>query len=152
MHASLIRRQLGTLIPPKVATPRSLVSSAIVTVIDHDMATLLTTRSQSGGSGAALAPLVAFYSKLPKGPAPSTSGLRGRYFEGVNVSGKPLAFTILAIFGLGYAIDYNSEFLFFPVTLLDALLIMIAFSSASKYVLICFSVFHRLMVHFHRTP
>ena len=25
MHASLVRRQLGTLIPPKVATPKSLV-------------------------------------------------------------------------------------------------------------------------------
>ncbi|KAH8108537.1 mitochondrial F1-F0 ATP synthase subunit F of fungi-domain-containing protein [Phellopilus nigrolimitatus] len=87
MHASLVRRQLGSLIPPKVATPKSL----------------------SGGSGAGLAPLVEFYSKLPKGAAPASasSGIRGRYFEGANASAKPLVFTILAIFGFGYTIDYN---------------------------------------------
>ncbi|EJC98427.1 uncharacterized protein FOMMEDRAFT_129322 [Fomitiporia mediterranea MF3/22] len=89
MHASLVRRQLGSLIPPKIATPK-----------------LLTGRPGSGGGG--LAPLVEFYSKLPKGPASSaSSGIRGRYYEGANASGKPLVFTILAIFGLGYTIDYN---------------------------------------------
>jgi len=87
MHASLVRRQLGTLIPPKVATPKSL----------------------SGGSGSGLAPLVEFYSKLPKGSAPTSAsrGIKGRFFEGENASGKPLAFTILAIFGIGYTIDYH---------------------------------------------
>ncbi|THH07110.1 hypothetical protein EW145_g3613 [Phellinidium pouzarii] len=64
---------------------------------------------QTGGSNAGLAPLVEFYSKLPKGAASSSasSGLRARYFEGANASAKPFVFTILAIFGLGYAIDYN---------------------------------------------
>ncbi|PAV16785.1 ATP17 subunit F of the F0 sector of mitochondrial F1F0 ATP synthase [Pyrrhoderma noxium] len=86
MHSSLVRRQLSTLIPPKVATPKSL----------------------SGGSGAGLAPLVEFYSKLPKGPATAqSSGIKGRFFDGKNASAKPLVFTILAIFGLGYTIDYN---------------------------------------------
>ncbi|TDL18336.1 hypothetical protein BD410DRAFT_775110 [Rickenella mellea] len=87
MHASLIRRQLGTLIPPKVATPKSL----------------------SGGSGAGLSPLVEFYSKLPKGPAAKSAfgGIKGRYFNGANASGGPIIFTILAVFGLGYTIDYN---------------------------------------------
>ncbi|KAI5120452.1 hypothetical protein M0805_008499 [Coniferiporia weirii] len=90
MYASLARRQLSSLIPPKVATPKSL----------------------SGGSNAGLAPLVEFYSKLPKGSAPtsaSSGGLRGRYFESANASAKPLVFTILGIFALGYTIDYNKH-------------------------------------------
>ncbi|KLO04757.1 hypothetical protein SCHPADRAFT_917890 [Schizopora paradoxa] len=89
MHASLVRRQLGTLIPPKVATPKSL----------------------SGGSGASLTPLVEFYSKLPKGSAPTSAsgGIKGRYFEGKNATAAPLAFTMLALFGLGYTIDYHKH-------------------------------------------
>ena len=73
---------------------------------------LLCTSAQSGGSGEGLAPLVEFYSKLPKGSAPAraSSGIKARYFEGANASGKPLAFTILALLGLGYTIDYNSAF------------------------------------------
>ncbi|KAL5501911.1 ATP17 [Sanghuangporus vaninii] len=87
MHASLVRRSLNNLVPPKIATPKIL----------------------SGGTGstAGLGPLVDFYSKLPKGPAQPSSGIRARYFEGAKASGKPLVFTILAIFGLGYTIDYN---------------------------------------------
>lgn len=70
---------------------------------------------QSGGSGAGLAPLVEFYSKLPKGSATATAskGLRGRFFEGKNASAAPLAYTILAIGGFGYAIDYNSACLYY---------------------------------------
>lgn len=51
-----------------------------------------------------------FYSKLPKGPSPSTAsgGIKARYFNGKNASAAPLLFTILAIFGLGYTIDYQS--------------------------------------------
>ena len=65
---------------------------------------------QSGGSNAGLTPLVEFYSKLPKGPAPASasSGLRARYFEGARASPKPLVATIVGIFLLGYTIDYNS--------------------------------------------
>ncbi|EGN97759.1 ATP17, subunit F of the F0 sector of mitochondrial F1F0 ATP synthase [Serpula lacrymans var. lacrymans S7.3] len=86
MHVSLIRRQLGGIIPPKIATPSHLTS----------------------GSGANLTPLVNFYSKLPKGPAPSTvGGIKARYFNGKNASGAPLVWTILGIFGLGYTVDYQ---------------------------------------------
>ncbi|EDR01727.1 uncharacterized protein LACBIDRAFT_295540 [Laccaria bicolor S238N-H82] len=86
MHASLIRRQLGGLVPPKIATPK-LVSS---------------------GSGASLGPLVEFYSKLPKGEAtPRVSGIKGRFFTGKNASGTPLVALIVGLFGIGYTIDYN---------------------------------------------
>jgi F-type H+-transporting ATPase subunit f len=67
---------------------------------------------QSGGSGEGLAPLVNFYSKLPKGPA-SASGFRGikaRFFEGKNASSLPVWGTILGLFALGYTIDYQSWF------------------------------------------
>lgn len=65
---------------------------------------------QSSGSGAGLSPLVSFYSKLPKGPAPTSAirGIKARYFDGKNASGAPLVWTILGIFGLGYTIDYQS--------------------------------------------
>jgi len=87
MHASLIRRQLGGLVPPKIATPSHL----------------------SGGSGEGLAPLVNFYSKLPKGPAPASAfkGIKARFFSGKNASAVPLWSTILGIFALGYTIDYQ---------------------------------------------
>ncbi|GJE92586.1 ATP synthase subunit f [Phanerochaete sordida] len=87
MQPSLIRRQLGGLVPPKVASP-----------------SLLTT-----GTGASLAPLVNFYSKLPKGPAPSSAsgGIKGRFFNGKNASGAPLVWLMVGIFGLGYTIDYQ---------------------------------------------
>ncbi|THU97334.1 hypothetical protein K435DRAFT_662960 [Dendrothele bispora CBS 962.96] len=88
MHASLVRRQLGGLVPPKIATPKSV----------------------SGGSGAGLSPLVNFYSKLPKGATTSsTGGIKGRFFAGSNASGVPLVALIVGIFGLGYTLDYNSE-------------------------------------------
>ncbi|EIN12281.1 hypothetical protein PUNSTDRAFT_130541 [Punctularia strigosozonata HHB-11173 SS5] len=86
MHASLVRRQLGGLVPPKVASPTIL----------------------SSGSGASLSPLVEFYSKLPKGSASvKASGIKGRFFNGKNASGAPLVWTILGIFTLGYTIDYQ---------------------------------------------
>ncbi|KAE9394598.1 hypothetical protein BT96DRAFT_958777 [Gymnopus androsaceus JB14] len=87
MHASLIRRQLGGLVPPKIATPKSV----------------------SGGSGDGLGPLVNFYSKLPKGAATArVSGIKGRFFNGSNASGMPLIVLIAGLFGLGYTIDYNN--------------------------------------------
>ncbi|KAK0460072.1 mitochondrial F1-F0 ATP synthase subunit F of fungi-domain-containing protein [Desarmillaria tabescens] len=91
MHASLIRRQLGGLVPPKIATPKLV----------------------SGGSGEGLAPLVSFYSKLPKGSAtPRTGGIKARYFLGNNVSGGPYLALILGLFGIGYTLDYQSEWSF----------------------------------------
>ncbi|KAJ3892552.1 mitochondrial F1-F0 ATP synthase subunit F of fungi-domain-containing protein [Lentinula edodes] len=86
MHASLIRRQLGGLVPPKIATPKSV----------------------SGGSGDGLGPLVNFYSKLPKGAATARiSGIKGRFFNGANASGAPLLALIGGLFGIGYTIDYH---------------------------------------------
>ncbi|ETW74590.1 mitochondrial F1-F0 ATP synthase, subunit F [Heterobasidion irregulare TC 32-1] len=87
MYASLVRRQLGGLVPPKIASPSIL----------------------SAGQGADLTPLVNFYSKLPKGPAaaPSARGIKARYFDGKNASAAPIVVTIAAIFGLGYTIDYQ---------------------------------------------
>ncbi|KAJ8515570.1 hypothetical protein ONZ45_g7037 [Pleurotus djamor] len=87
MHASLVRRQLGGLVPPKIASPSLL----------------------SGGSGDGLAPLVNFYSKLPKGPATASAGrgLKARFFNGKNASGAPIVATVFAIFALGYTIDYQ---------------------------------------------
>ncbi|KAF9256756.1 hypothetical protein L218DRAFT_975336 [Marasmius fiardii PR-910] len=88
MHASLIRRQLGGIVPPKIAS-KNLVS---------------------GGSGEGLSPLVNFYSKLPKGNASArVGGIKGRYFNGDNASGAPLAWLIVALFGIGYTIDYNKH-------------------------------------------
>lgn len=69
---------------------------------------------QTSGGGESLTPLVNFYSKLPKGPAPRTfGGIKARYFSGENASASPLVFTILAIFGIGYTIDYQSKLRFF---------------------------------------
>ncbi|KAF8223924.1 hypothetical protein L208DRAFT_1411184 [Tricholoma matsutake] len=86
MHASLIRRQLGGLIPPKIATPKLV----------------------AGESGTGLGPLVDFYSKLPKGQAAQrVGGIKGRYFSGSNASGKPIVALILGLFAIGYTLDYN---------------------------------------------
>ncbi|KAI0930956.1 hypothetical protein AcV7_004996 [Taiwanofungus camphoratus] len=88
MQPTLIRRQLGGLVPPKIATPSIL----------------------SSGSGAGLGPLVNFYSKLPKGPAPTSAvgGIKARYFNGKNASAAPLLFAIFGVMGLGYTIDYQT--------------------------------------------
>lgn len=53
-----------------------------------------------------------FYSKLPKGAAPTSGfgGIKARYFNGKNASGKPLVAIIAAIFGVGYTIDYQSSY------------------------------------------
>ncbi|KAH7913368.1 ATP17, subunit F of the F0 sector of mitochondrial F1F0 ATP synthase [Hygrophoropsis aurantiaca] len=88
MYASLVRRQLGGIVPPKIATPSHL----------------------SSGSGEGLAPLVNFYSKLPKGPAASTvGGIKARYFNGKNASAAPVVWTILGLFTFGYTIDYQKH-------------------------------------------
>ena len=67
---------------------------------------------KSAGKGADLSPLVAFYSKLPKGqaPEPAVRGIKARYFNGKNASASPIVVTVLALFGLGYTIDYHSKF------------------------------------------
>lgn len=86
MHSTLARRALGNLVPPKIATPASV----------------------SGGSAAALAPLVQFYSKLPKGPAPKRAGSAGAWLlNAKNASGKPILATIASLMILGYTIEYQ---------------------------------------------
>ncbi|KAJ7643399.1 mitochondrial F1-F0 ATP synthase subunit F of fungi-domain-containing protein [Mycena polygramma] len=86
MHPSLLRRQLGGLVPPKIATP-GLVS---------------------GNSGGGLGPLVEFYSKLPKGPAPARmGGIKGRFFSGKNASAAPVLALIGGLFLIGYTMDYQ---------------------------------------------
>ena len=74
---------------------------------------------QSGGSGEGLAPLVDFYSKLPKGNAtPKVGGIKGRFFNGDNASGTPYVLAILGILGIGYTLDYHSAFPYFSLLLL----------------------------------
>ncbi|KAJ7049876.1 mitochondrial F1-F0 ATP synthase subunit F of fungi-domain-containing protein [Mycena amicta] len=87
MHASLIRPSLGGLVPPKIATPKLV----------------------SGDSAGPLGPLVSFYSKLPKGPAPkpAMSGIKGRWFSGKNASAKPVLALIGGLWLIGYTLDYQ---------------------------------------------
>ena len=66
--------------------------------------------TKSGETGSGLEPLVNFYSKLPKGQATArVGGIKGRYYNGANASGKPLAALIVGLFAIGYTIDYNSK-------------------------------------------
>ena len=127
MHASLVRRNLSGLVPPKIASPSILVSPQRYLISDSNIRLthairpffffflnfgLLFLCTQSAGKGADLSPLVAFYSKLPKGqaPEPAVRGIKARYFNGKNASASPIVVTVLALFGLGYTIDYHSEF------------------------------------------
>ncbi|KAJ7910099.1 mitochondrial F1-F0 ATP synthase subunit F of fungi-domain-containing protein [Mycena leptocephala] len=88
MHPSPLRRQLGGLVPPKIATP-GLVS---------------------GNSGGGLGPLVDFYSKLPKGHAPARfGGIKGRFFSGKNASAGPALAIIGGLFLIGYTMDYQQH-------------------------------------------
>ncbi|KAF7292220.1 ATP synthase subunit f, mitochondrial [Mycena indigotica] len=89
MHASLIRRSLGGLVPPKIATPKLV----------------------SGDSAGPLGPLVSFYSKLPKGraPAPAVAGVKGRLFSGKNASAKPVLALIGGLWLVGYTLDYQLD-------------------------------------------
>ncbi|KAI5896113.1 uncharacterized protein SCHCODRAFT_02614072 [Schizophyllum commune H4-8] len=85
MQPTFARAQLGGLVPPKIASPNLV----------------------SGGSGAALRPLVAFYSKLPKGEATAASGGLKKYFVGRNATAKPLLALIVGLWTIGYTIDYQ---------------------------------------------
>jgi F-type H+-transporting ATPase subunit f len=118
MHASLIRRNLSGLVPPKIASPSILVECLLRPCRPP---LLIYSFVQSAGKGADLTPLVAFYSKLPKGPAPESAGrgIKARYFNGKNASASPIVVTMLAIFGLGYTIDYQSACCVFFSTLID---------------------------------
>lgn len=75
-------------IPPKIATPKSA--------------------SGPGGSSARMESVVGFYKSLPKGDAPQKrgGGIKARYFDGKNASGKPIVATLFTMFLIGYSIDY----------------------------------------------
>ncbi|KAJ7144341.1 mitochondrial F1-F0 ATP synthase subunit F of fungi-domain-containing protein [Mycena epipterygia] len=87
MHGSLVRRSLGGLVPPKIATPKLV----------------------SGDASGPLSPLVAFYSKLPKGraPVPAVRGIKERFFSGKNASAAPVLALIGGLFLVGYTMDYQ---------------------------------------------
>lgn len=92
-----------------------------------------------------------FYSKLPKGPAPAKyGGIKGRYFNGKNASGKPIVATIFAIFALGYTIDYQSELSTFAISCyeLNVYVITVHLSRSSPF---CQNLSHADS-SFRRTP
>jgi len=85
MHSSLIRRQLCGLVPPKIATLAHLVSYHFkcnrmidkLPFFPNFFFSILSSRVvlkslSAGGSGEGLSPLVSFYSKPPKEPAPAS--------------------------------------------------------------------------------
>lgn len=95
---------------------------------------------QSSGQGSELAPLVAFYSKLPKGPAPPppAASLKAKFFDGKNASGKPLVYGIIGIFLIGYTLDYQSAY---TITLMPNTLLTLFMS----LLLICTRYFRRVV-------
>ncbi|KAF7318574.1 hypothetical protein HMN09_00367700 [Mycena chlorophos] len=104
MYASAVRRSLQGLVPPKIATPKLV----------------------AGDSAGPLGPLVSFYSKLPKGPAPASAagGIKARYFSGKNASAKPVLALIGGLWLIGYSLDYQRASSSFSVStsLADAFL------------------------------
>ncbi len=95
---SALTNQLGAVrnnstlpIPPKIATPKSAQGP--------------------GGSSARMESVVGFYKSLPKGDAPQKrgGGIKARYFDGKNASGKPIVATLFTLFLIGYSIDYATH-------------------------------------------
>ncbi|SNX84775.1 related to ATP17 - ATP synthase complex, subunit f [Melanopsichium pennsylvanicum] len=78
-------------IPPKIATPKSAQGP--------------------GGASARMESVVGFYKSLPKGDAPQKrgGGIKARYFDGKNASGKPIVATLFTLFLIGYSIDYATH-------------------------------------------
>lgn len=83
-------------IPPKIATPKSAQGP--------------------GASSARMEGVVGFYKSLPKGNAPQKrgGGIKARYFDGKNASGKPIVATLFTLFLIGYSIDYATHLRKFP--------------------------------------
>lgn len=86
-----VRAQSTLPIPPKIATPKSAQGP--------------------GGSLARMESVVGFYKSLPKGQAPQKrgGGIKARYFDGDNASGKPIVATLFGMFLIGYSIDYATH-------------------------------------------
>ncbi|ODV62202.1 F1F0 ATP synthase subunit f [Ascoidea rubescens DSM 1968] len=85
------RRQLSTLIPPKIVSVKNLGSNP---------------------NAKKMASVVEFYKALPQGDAPVKkswgllSKYRSAYFDGENGSVKPLLHYALFIMGVGYSLEY----------------------------------------------
>ncbi|KAJ7837310.1 hypothetical protein B0H13DRAFT_1544024, partial [Mycena leptocephala] len=62
---------------------------------------IATTKLVAGNSAGPLGPLVAFYSKLQKGPAP-IRGLKPHFFARKNASARPALALIGGLFLVGY--------------------------------------------------
>lgn len=86
-----VRANSSLPIPPKIATPKSVQGP--------------------GGSSARMESVVGFYKALPKGDAPKKrgGGIKARYFDGKNASGKPIVATLFTLFLIGYSIDYATH-------------------------------------------
>ncbi|CAK9436490.1 uncharacterized protein LODBEIA_P10480 [Lodderomyces beijingensis] len=89
----VIRRQLSTLIPPKIASAKNLGSAP---------------------NAKRMTEVVSFYKKLPQGPAPAAkkssnplARYRAAYFDGDNASGKPLLHLALVVLIFGYSLEYQ---------------------------------------------
>ncbi|KAF6071852.1 F-type H+-transporting ATPase subunit F [Candida albicans L26] len=89
----VIRRQLSTLIPPKIASAKNLGSNP---------------------NAKRMAEVVKFYNKLPQGPAPAAkksnnpfARYRAAYFDSDNASGKPLVHLAIAVVIFGYSLEYQ---------------------------------------------
>lgn len=99
-------------IPPKIATPQSVKGP--------------------GGSSARMDAVVDFYKSLPKGDAPQRrGGLKGRYFDGKNASGKPIVATLCSLLLIGYTLDYMTHLRkspFFSVSVSRSMLTLRPFS------------------------
>ncbi|KAF8003874.1 hypothetical protein OXX80_001037 [Metschnikowia pulcherrima] len=89
------RRQLSTLIPPKIASAKNIGSNP---------------------NAKRMAEVVSFYKKLPTGPAPAAKKsfspwgkYRAAYIDGDNASGKPLLHLAIFIIVAGYTWEYQAH-------------------------------------------
>lgn len=91
MRLGGVRNNSSLPIPPKIATPKSAQGP--------------------GGSSERMESVVGFYKALPKGEAPQKrgGGIKARYFDGNNASGKPIVATLFTLFLIGYSIDYATH-------------------------------------------
>ncbi|KAK9469187.1 ATP synthase subunit F, mitochondrial [Lipomyces arxii] len=88
----ILRRQLSTLIPPKIASASNLGAAP---------------------GAKRLTSVVGFYKGLPRGPAPAIvrrgplGKYAARYFDGDNASGVPLVHLIFVVWLISYTLDYQ---------------------------------------------
>lgn len=87
----VVRRQLSTLIPPKIASAKNIGANA---------------QAQK------LAQVGNFYKGLPQGPAPANKAFgplaryKEKFFNGSNASGKPLLHVAAFVLIFGYSLEY----------------------------------------------